>query len=308
MKTLIAGGAGFLGVALAQRLVDAGHSVTVVDDFSSPSPTAVAAEATVVEASIVDLPDVGEAYDYIYNLASPASPPRYLLDPIGTLRTGAEGTRALLDLAERSDAVFLQASTSEIYGDPLEHPQRETYFGNVDIASPRACYDEAKRYGESLVHAYRRTGRVPETRVARIFNTYGPGMAPDDGRVVTNFVAHALRGEPLPVYGEGQQTRSFCYVDDLVDGLIRLASSSYTDPVNLGNPSEITIEQLADHVEGLLGAHGREYLPLPESDPVRRKPDIGVARSVLGWEPRTPLDVGLAATVSYLRDVLAVER
>ncbi len=305
-RSLVAGGAGFLGLNLVRRLLDESHEVVVVDNLSSPSPVGLPSEVAFINVSVVDLPDLDGTFDYVFNLASPASPPRYLLDPIGTLRTGAEGTRKLLDLAARDDAVFVFTSTSEIYGDPLEHPQSETYYGNVDITSPRSCYDEAKRYAETLVHTYRRTGVVSEVRIARVFNTYGPGMAPDDGRVVTNFISQALAGEPLTLYGDGNQTRSFCYVDDLIEGLFRLAMSGYTDPVNLGNPVELTMAELADTVTGLLGETGRTYQPLPQSDPARRRPDITVAERELGWKPTWTLADGLPPTIDYLRDLSSV--
>ena len=206
----------------------------------------------------------------------------------------------MLDRAAQDGAVLLYASTSEIYGDPEAHPQVEEYFGNVDITSPRACYDEAKRFGESLAYAYQRSRAVSGVRIARIFNTYGPAMAPDDGRVVTNLVVQALSGRPLTIYGDGQQTRSFCYVDDLVDGLLRLAGSSVTDPVNLGNPTEITVNELADLVAELIHDTGREFLTLPQSDPARRCPDIGRARDLLGWTPTTELRDGLQRTIDYI--------
>jgi len=303
-RSLVAGGAGFLGTHLVARLVDEDHDVVVIDNLSSASPVGVHPEATFIEASIVNPPDIDGKFDYVFNLASPASPPRYSLDPVGTLRTGAEGTRNLLDLAARDDAVFVFASTSEIYGDPAEHPQAETYNGNVDITSPRSCYDEAKRYAETLVHTYRRTGDVPEVRVARIFNTYGPAMAPDDGRVVTNFITQALAHQPLTLYGDGKQTPAFCYVDDLIEGIYRLALSGYTGPVNLGNPIEFTMLELADTVAGLLGDAGRTHLPLPQSDPARRRPDITVAQRELGWEPTWSLKEGLPPTIDYLRSLL----
>jgi dTDP-glucose 4,6-dehydratase len=209
----------------------------------------------------------------------------------------------MLERAAEDGSVFLMASTSEIYGDPLVHPQPEGYNGNVDTTSPRACYDEAKRYAEALTYAYRRIGAVPEIRVARIFNTYGPGMAPDDGRVVTNFLMQAMEGEPLTISGDGSQTRSFCYVDDLVDGLIRLAESDVTVPVNLGNPKEMTISAFADVVAELVGDTGRAYRDLPDGDPALREPDITRARQLLGWEPKVPLESGLKRTISYLETI-----
>ncbi|MGB9358655.1 MAG: NAD-dependent epimerase/dehydratase family protein [Acidimicrobiia bacterium] len=299
-RALITGGAGFIGHNLADRLLADGTDVVALDNFSSSSPVPLPSDVHLIEGDVVDPPEIEGTFDFIYHLASVASPPRFLADPIGTLRAGAEGTRQMLDRAARDRSVFLLASTSEIYGDPLEHPQTEAYFGNVDITSPRSCYDEAKRYAEALTHAYRRTGTVPEVRVARIFNTYGPAMAPDDGRVVTNLLMQSLTDQPLTIYGDGSQTRSFCYVDDLVEGLLRLAASSVHDPVNLGNPREMTINQFADVVERLTGHSGREYRGLPPSDPVRRRPDITRARTLLGWEPTTDLDTGLRSTIDYL--------
>ena len=299
-RILITGGAGFIGHNLSRRLLSSGAEIVALDNFASSSPVPLPPEVRLVEGNVVDPPPIEGSFDVIFHLASVASPPRFLADPIGTLRTGAEGTRQMLDRAARDDAVFLFASTSEIYGDPLVHPQDESYFGNVDIASPRSCYDEAKRYGEALCYAYQRTGLVPQIRIARIFNTYGPAMAPDDGRVVTNFLMQALAGEPLTIYGDGNQTRSFCYVDDLIDGLVRLAESNVSEAVNLGNPTEMTVNDFADIVEQLAGPTGREYRNLPVSDPVRRRPDITRAQTLLGWQPATPLEAGLRSTLNYL--------
>jgi dTDP-glucose 4,6-dehydratase len=302
-RALVTKGAGFIGHNLSQVLLDGGIEVSILDDLSSGSPLGPPAGAIFCKGSVVDPPPLDGRFDVIYHLASPASPPRYLADPIGTLRTSAEGTRQMLDRAAADDAVFVLASTSEVYGDPLEHPQPESYFGNVDITSPRACYDEAKRYAEALTYAYHRSGEVQATHVARIFNTYGPAMAPDDGRIVTNFLTQALDDLPLTLYGDGSQTRSFCYVSDLVDGLIRLAGSSVAEPINIGNPIEMSVSDFADVVANLLGDTGRIYKDLPVSDPVRRQPDISLARSELGWEPVVPLVDGLQRTTDYLRDV-----
>jgi UDP-glucuronate decarboxylase len=299
-RALVTGGAGFVGHNLSVRLLADGFEVMVLDNFSSSSPLPGPREVHLVEGSVVDPPPIPGRFDFIYHLASVASPPRYLEDPIGTLRANAEGTRHMLDRAAADGSVFLFASTSEIYGDPLVHPQPESYFGNVDTTSPRACYDEAKRYGEALTHAYRRTGTVPDVRIARIFNTYGPAMAPDDGRIVTNLLTQAMAGEPLTIYGDGNQTRSFCYIDDLIDGLLLLAGSSVVDPVNLGNPNEMTVNDLADLVVELVGDTGREYRELPQSDPTRRRPNITRAKDLLAWEPNTPLKTGLRATIRYL--------
>ena len=303
-RALVTGGAGFLGRNLAGRLLAEGFEVTILDDLSSPSPLGPPDGAEFVEGSVVEPPALPGRFDRIYHLASPASPPRYLLDPIGTLRTGGEGTRAMLELAAAHDARFLLASTSEVYGDPTEHPQREEYPGSVQVTSTRACYDEAKRYAEALTYAFRREGRVPDSRIARIFNTYGPGMAPDDGRVVSNFVTQALTGEALTIYGDGEQTRSFCYVDDLIEGLWVLSNSELLDPVNLGNPEELSMAVLAARISDVVANTGIEHRPLPEGDPARRRPDISRAREQLGWEPQVPLEAGLPPTIDYFRQVI----
>jgi dTDP-glucose 4,6-dehydratase len=299
-RALVTGGAGFIGYNLARTLTAQGVEVVVLDNRSSSSPLPDQAEVEYVDGDVIHPPQIEGQFDFIYHLASVASPPRFLDNPIGTLRAGAEGTRHMLDRAESDGSVFVFASTSEVYGDPLEHPQAETYFGNVDITSPRACYDEAKRYGEALTHTYRRTGRVPQTRVARIFNTYGPAMSPDDGRIVTNFLTQAMGGQPLTIYGDGSQTRSFCYVDDLVGGLLLLAASSVVEPVNLGKPNEMSVNEFADLVANLIGDTGREYRELPQSDPTQREPDITRAIEMLGWEPQISIENGIAATVEYL--------
>ncbi len=303
-RALITGGAGFLGRRLGTWLLEEGYEVVVLDDLSSPSPLGPPPGATFVEGSVVDPPALPGSFDRIYHLASPASPPRYLQDPIGTLRTGAEGTRTMLDLAAAQGARFVLASTSEVYGDPTEHPQREEYTGSVQVTSTRACYDEAKRYAEALTYAYQRTGRVPEIRVARIFNTYGPGMAPDDGRVVSNFVTQALSGQRLTVYGDGSQTRSFCYVDDLIEAIWRLSNSEVTEPVNIGNPEEMSMKELASTIAEVIDDTGIDYRPLPESDPARRRPDISRAQRLLGWEPKVGLAAGLPPTIAYFRSLL----
>ena len=303
-RALVTGGAGFLGRSLSARLAAEGYEVVVLDDLSSPSPLGVHEDATLIEGSVVDPPKLPSPFDRIYHMASPASPPRYLLDPIGTLRTGSEGTRQMLDLAEQEGCRFLLASTSEVYGDPKQHPQSEDYTGSVQVTSTRACYDEAKRFGEALTYAYHRQGRVPEIHVARIFNTYGPGMAPDDGRVVSNFISQAIQGLPLSLYGDGSQTRSFCYVDDLIEGIWRLSNSDVPVPVNLGNPEEMSMSDLAARVVAALGDTGMEYHPLPEADPARRRPDITRAIELLEWEPTVSLELGLPPTMEYFKSVL----
>lgn len=303
-EILVTGGAGFLGRALVERLLEEGDRVTVLDNLSSPSPLPLPQGAQLVEGNVIDPPELGGPFDLVFHLASLASPARYLQDPIGTLRTGAEGTRRMLELSSEWGACLVFSSTSEIYGDPEVHPQTEDYPGSVSVTAPRACYDEAKRYAEALVAAYRRSGRHTDTRVARIFNTYGPGMDPEDGRVVSNFLVQGLRGEPLTIYGDGSQTRSFCYVDDLIEGLVRLAESDYPEPINLGNPTELTVAELADLVGEMVGDTGRGHEPLPEGDPGRRRPDVTRAKQVLGWEPTVPIREGLKRTAEYFRELV----
>ncbi len=308
----VLGGAGFLGSHLCERLLhDGAASVVSVDNLLTGS------EANLREIranprfrhvvqDICEPFDVDGPLDHVFNLASPASPIDYAQLPLETLRVGARGTEHGLELARRKGAVFFQASTSEVYGDPLEHPQRESYWGNVNPIGPRSVYDEAKRYGEALVSAYRRS-RGMSVRIVRIFNTYGPRMRLNDGRVVPAFVAQALAGEDFTVFGDGSQTRSFCYVADLVDGFVRLALSDVQEPVNLGNPEEMTILQFAEAVREAAGGGGRiVHLPLPKDDPQRRRPDITRARELLGWEPRTRLTDGLGQTIAYFRGLAGV--
>jgi len=306
MQYVITGAAGFLGFHLATRLLTDGHRVIGLDNFHSGSEANIAELArherfSFRQHDVVDRYDI--PCDAVCNLACPASPPHYQRDPVYTARIAFLGTLHALENAERHHARMLQASTSEIYGDPLVHPQTEDYCGNVDPLSPRACYDEGKRLGETLCADFHRTGRT-DGRVARIFNTYGPNMRRDDGRVVTNFIDQALRGEPLTVYGDGRQTRSFCYVDDLVEGLVRLlAVECNPGPVNLGNPVEVSVRELAEEVRLQIGADlPIVYEPMPVGDPRRRRPDIGKARRVLdNWEPKVPLSEGLARTIAYFR-------
>ena len=310
MRILVTGGAGFLGSHLCDRLVDAGHEVVALDNLRTGARRNIAhlcgsAGFSFVEQSVVQKYE--GAFDQIYNLACPASPEHYQRDPIDTFRTSVTGADNLLDLASRTGARYFQASTSEIYGDPLQHPQVESYRGNVNTIGPRACYDEGKRAAETLCFDYRRTqGTV--IKVARIFNTYGPRMNPRDGRVVSNFIVKALRGEPLAVYGDGSQTRSFCYMDDLVEGFIRLMNSppEVTGPVNLGNTGEFTVRELAEIVIGMTGSHSDIVeLPLPEDDPRQRKPDIALAGKLLDWSPQVPLREGLARTIAFFEQRLA---
>jgi dTDP-glucose 4,6-dehydratase len=309
-RAVVLGGAGFLGSHLCERLLsDGAREVVAVDNLVTGSernlrelrerPGFHFLRQDVTTPFVVSGP-----VDFVFNLASPASPIDYAQLPIETLRVGSLGTEHGLQLAREKGAVFLQASTSEIYGDPLVHPQREDYWGNVNPIGPRAVYDEAKRYGEAMVAAYQRLHGV-QTRIARIFNTYGPRMRLKDGRVVPAFVGQALRGEDFTVFGDGSQTRSFCYVSDLIDGLVRLAMSDVQDPVNLGNPREMTILHFAEAVRAASGGGGRiRHLPLPKDDPKQRQPDITRARALLGWEPKIALEEGLRLSLAYFRGVL----
>jgi dTDP-glucose 4,6-dehydratase len=298
------GGSGFLGSHLCDRLVERGDQVVCVDDFSTGRRSNVAQLSedpafTLVEADVSTSLPVDGPVTGVLHLASPASPPDYLARPLATLAAGSEGTRRGLELAERHGARFLLASTSEVYGDPEVHPQTEAYWGNVNPVGPRSVYDEAKRFAEALTMAHHRE-RGTSVGIARIFNTYGPRLRPDDGRVVSNFLFQALKGEPLTVYGDGSQTRSLCYVADEVDGLIALLDATITGPVNIGNPDEHTVLDLARTVIDLTGSGSTiVHLPLPLDDPTRRRPDISLARSALGWEPTTELKEGLARTAAF---------
>ncbi len=306
MHYLVAGAAGFIGSHLCERLLNDGHTVTGVDNYLTGKAENLEALAgrtgfEFVEHDITRPLPTLPAPDVVMNLASPASPRDYLAFPVETLRVGSEGTRHLLEFAAESGARFLLASTSECYGDPLEHPQRESYWGHVNPVGPRSCYDEAKRYAEAITMAFHRAHGL-RTNIARIFNTFGPRMKLDDGRVVPAFLSQALRGEPVTVFGTGLQTRSFCYVTDLVDGLVRLSRSEERLPVNLGNPVELTMIEFAERIKALTGSASEiTFLPLPEDDPQRRRPDITKAREVLGWAPRVPLEEGLRVTVEYFR-------
>jgi len=306
MRVLVTGGAGFLGSALSDRLVADGHEVVCLDNFSTGRRSNLAALArsdrfALVQADVVDALPVAGPFDRIYHLASPVTCSHHAARPIATLRAGAEGTRRCLDLAAECGAVFVLASTSEIYGEPLTHPQIETDPGRVNPIGPRSPYDEGKRFAEALAVAYGRE-RGAAVRIARIFNTYGPRMRPDDGRVIPTFVARALAGRPLPVFGDGACTRSFCYVSDMVDALVRLAESSYAGPVNLGNPEEVSVLDLASEIVALAASKSRiEFGPPLPDDPVRRRPDIALARRVLGWQPTTPRREGLRLTLDHFR-------
>ena len=307
-RVLVTGGAGFLGSHLCERLVASGASVICVDDFSTGRRENLAGleghpRFRVLQHDVTRPLDEELRVDQIYNLACPASPVRYQADPVQTTLTSVLGALHVLQLADRCGARVLQASTSEVYGDPDQHPQSETYAGRVNPTGPRACYDEGKRCAESLFFDMHRTRGVV-VKVARIFNTYGPRMSPDDGRVVSSFVRQALDGQPMTVFGDGNQTRSFCFVDDLVDGLVRLMASSeeVTGPVNLGRPGEVTMLALAEQIAALTGsAGGVVHRPLPTDDPVRREPDIRRARALLDWEPRTSLEEGLRRTIAWQR-------
>jgi dTDP-glucose 4,6-dehydratase len=308
-RALVTGGAGFLGSRLCERLLDDGAQVTCVDNLSTSAPRAAAllsgrAGYRFIRHDISD-PSTGlpirPAPDTVFHLASPASPLDYLRLPVQTLRAGAIGSANALDIAERCDARFVLASTSEVYGDPLEHPQAESYWGNVNPVGPRSVYDEAKRFAEALTFAYHR-GRSADVGVARIFNTYGPRMRTDDGRIVPTFCKQAMAGEPMTVNGTGRQTRSLCYVDDTVDALIRLAKSDARGPINIGNPTESTVLEIAELIRHLADSDSPiEHRPAMQDDPQRRCPDIGLAREQLGWQPLVNHRDGLTRTIDWLR-------
>ena len=306
MRILVTGGAGFLGSHLADRLVADGHEVLCLDNLSSGRRRNIAhlessARFRFIEADVVGPLPVRGPLDRIYHLASPVTCVHHVERPIATLRTAAEGTRNVLDLAAECGAVMLLASTSEVYGDPLVHPQVETDAGHVNPTGPRSPYDEGKRFAEALAVAYARQ-RGTKVRIARIFNTYGPRLRPDDGRVIPTFIVCALAGKPLPVFGAGRQTRSFCYVSDMVEGLVRLAETEYGGPVNLGNTDEVAVLELAREVLALVKSSSPiEMRPAMEDDPVRRRPDLSLAKRLLGWEPKVPRSEGLARTLEYYR-------
>jgi dTDP-glucose 4,6-dehydratase len=311
MHVLVTGAAGFLGSHLTDRLLSEGHSVLGLDNLAT-SDTGNLAHLNHEPRFQFEQRDICQPFDpgpvdYVFNFASPASPPEYLRLAIETLRVGSIGTENSLEVAAKYGAGHLHASTSECYGDPLVHPQTEDYWGNVNPVGPRSVYDEAKRYAEALVMAYHRS-RGLNTHLVRIFNTYGPRLHPGDGRVISNFMMQALRGEPLTIYGDGSQTRSFCYVDDLIEGILRLSRSSEHLPVNIGNPDEFTILECAQAVIEVTGSKSELcFHPLPQDDPTRRRPDITKARTLLGWQPQIALRDGLARSLTYFKSKTAVE-
>ncbi len=304
-RAVITGAAGFIGSHLADALLDRGYSVVGIDNLLTGDLANIAHLAdrdfTFLRHDVTNGIEVDGDVDLVLHWASPASPIDYLEHPIPTLKVGALGTHKALGLAKAKQARFVLASTSEVYGDPLEHPQRETYWGNVNPIGPRGVYDEAKRFAEAITIAYHRFHGL-DTKIVRIFNTYGPRMRVRDGRAVPNFIAQALRGEDVTVYGSGEQTRSFCYISDLVDGVVRLAESDLNEPVNIGNPAELTVTAIARAIIATIGSTSPiVHRPLPVDDPRVRRPDITLARTRLGWEPRVTLDNGLAATIEYFR-------
>ena len=302
-RSVILGGAGFLGSHLCDLLIEKGHDVVVVDDLTSGQlenlgPSINDRHVQFIHQNICQPLNISGNIDFVFNLASPASPPRYMELQRHTLLTGSIGTKNGLDLATNKEARFIQASTSEIYGNPIEHPQKESYWGNVNPIGPRSCYDESKRFSEALCIAYANESRT-NVGIARIFNTYGPRLNPIDGRVVSNMIRQALANEPITIYGDGSQTRSFCYVSDLVRGLASLSNSNHLGPFNLGNPQEITINELASRILQLTKSNSIvQYQDLPTDDPIRRCPDITLAQKILNWNPEVDLEAGLAEVIS----------
>jgi dTDP-glucose 4,6-dehydratase len=305
MRVVITGAAGFIGSHLCDSLLDDGHSVVGIDNLLTGDLANIAhltgRDFVFLKHDVTNYIHVDGPVDFVLHWASPASPIDYLELPIPTLKVGALGTHKALGLAKAKQATFVIASTSEVYGDPLEHPQKETYWGNVNPIGPRGVYDEAKRFAEAITFAYHRYHGL-DTRIVRIFNTYGPRMRINDGRAVPTFIAQALRGEDVTIFGSGSQTRSFCYISDLVAGIRKLMASSTTDPVNIGNPHEMSIEDMAKLIIQMTGSRSRlVFKPLPTDDPKVRKPDITRARTVLGWEPKVGLEEGLTSTIDYFR-------
>ena len=309
-RAVITGAAGFIGSHLSEALLDRGYSVVGIDNLLTGDTANIEQlrnrDFLFLKHDVTNYIYVEGPVDFVLHWASPASPIDYLELPIPTLKVGALGTHKALGLAKAKGACFVLASTSEVYGDPLEHPQKETYWGNVNPIGPRGVYDEAKRFAEAMTVAYHRYHGL-DSKIARIFNTYGPRMRINDGRAVPSFIAQALRGEEVTIFGDGRQTRSFCYIDDLVDGIIRLMLSDLTDPVNIGNPHEMTIEQIARVIIDLTGSKSRlVYRQLPIDDPKVRQPDITRARQRLGWEPKVPLEQGLVKTIEYFRRKMGI--
>jgi UDP-glucuronate decarboxylase len=309
MRILVTGGAGFIGNHLCRFLLGKGHEVFCMDNFFTGKAEHIKdlkdfPNFRVIPHDITNPITLKEHFDRVYNLACPASPVHYQFDPIETIKANTVGVINVLEFAKLNGARVLQASTSEIYGDPLEHPQRETYRGNVNTLGPRACYDEGKRVAETLFMDYHRAYKLP-VRIVRIFNTYGPMMDMNDGRVVSNFIVQALRNEPITIYGSGEQTRSFCYVSDLVEGLYKLMESNSVGPINLGNPNEFTVKALAEKIIPLTGSKSEiVFGELPEDDPRKRNPDISLAKKILDWEPKIHLDEGLGKTIDYFKTVI----
>jgi dTDP-glucose 4,6-dehydratase len=308
-RALITGGAGFLGSHLCDLFLSRGHEVICMDNFLTGSPQNIKhlfgrEGFSFIKQDVTDYIHIDGPLDYVLHFASPASPIDYLEKPIQTLKVGSLGTHKTLGVAKDKGARYLIASTSEVYGDPLTHPQKEDYWGNVNPVGPRGVYDEAKRFAEAMTMAYNRFHGV-ETRIVRIFNTYGERMRVNDGRVVPAFISQALRNEPLTVFGDGSQTRSFCYYSDLIEGIYRLLMSDEVQPTNIGNPSEMTVLQFAEEIKRLVGSNAPiEFRPLPEDDPKIRRPDITKARQLLNWEPVVPLEEGLSKTIEYFRTVV----
>jgi dTDP-glucose 4,6-dehydratase len=310
MRIVITGAAGFIGSHLSERLLDLGHSVVGIDNLITGDLANIAhltgRDFVFVRHNVTNYINVDGPVDCVYHWASPASPIDYLQWPIPTLKVGALGTHNALGLAKAKNAKFVLASTSEVYGDPLEHPQKETYWGNVNPIGPRGVYDEAKRFAEAITMAYHRYHGL-DAKIVRIFNTYGPRMRIQDGRAVPNFIAQALRNEDVTIYGSGEQTRSFCFISDLVSGILKLADSGFNEPVNIGNPHEMSIAKMAETIIGMTGSTSRiVYKPLPTDDPQVRRPDITRARTILGWEPKVPLEEGLTSTIAYFRQKMGV--
>ncbi|MEM0360274.1 MAG: UDP-glucuronic acid decarboxylase family protein [Candidatus Diapherotrites archaeon] len=308
MKTaIVTGGAGFIGSHLCDTLLEMDLKVIAIDSLITGNKENIEhlkknKRFCFIKKDIVKPITIKEKTDFVFNLASPASPVDYQKIPMQTILANSIGTKNMLDFALKKKAVFLQASTSEVYGDPLEHPQSETYNGNVNITGPRACYDESKRFAETLCTYYCKEFNL-KTRIARIFNTYGPRMRKNDGRVIPNFITQALAGKPLTVYGDGKQTRSFCYVSDLVEGIVKLAFSNYQKPVNLGNPEELTMTELAEKIKTLTGSNSKiVFTKLPEDDPAKRKPDISIAERELNWKPKTSIEEGLKKTIEFFKE------